>query len=91
MVDLVVYVPAVKCLVAGVFGAALRIAIQWRRDGVVPGGEADFGFGLLLEGFIGGAAGWISWMIGEDTLGAFVFGYAAPDAIENFMSGKKPS
>lgn len=89
------------CLVLGVVGAFIRVAIQWRRDGVVPVGDG-LNLSLLVETFIGAVAGGVSWLLFNGGgppetvylpglyLASLALGYSAPDALENILKTSTP-
>lgn len=97
-----VYITLILSLLLGLIGTWLRIIIQWRRDGVLPGGQS-WEFGLLTESFIGLVSGLIMWLvyfITEPTitnwlipilyLGCLAMGVAGTDSLENILKKYLP-
>lgn len=75
----------------GVLGAAVRILVQYKRDGQFP----TTGFDLYVEGFLGGTGGFMLWLCDlyqewkPMAVAAFGIGGIAADYLENFFAEKK--
>ena len=100
------YLTLILSLIAGDVGTWLRIAIQWNRDGIMPGDtvEKPWELSLLVETFIGACAGVLVWLLevainGAPTewlmpmlyVAAAALGFAGTDAIENLLGQYTPT
>lgn len=100
------YLTLILSIIGGDVGTWLRIAIQWNRDGVMPGDTTakPWELSLLVETFIGAIAGLVIWLIEISLTGppaewlhpvlylaAIGLGFAGTDAIENLMGQYNPS
>ena len=100
------YLTLIISVILGDVGTWLRIAIQWNRDKVMPGDTANkpWELSLLVETFIGAAAGLLVWLIEVSLTGppeaalhpllyiaAMALGFAGTDAIENLLGQYTPT
>ena len=96
------YLVLIWCIITAIVGTLLRMAIQWRRDGQFPGGEA-WEISAIVELFIGAVAGVILWFIACSTtsfeaalqpllyLSSISLGYAGADAVEGILKKYEPN
>lgn len=98
----IIFIVLLLCVFFAEVGTWLRMCIQYRRDGVWPGGE-EWELSTVVETFIAGCIGLIVWMvylitdIPEGWIQAVLYltaastGYAGADAIEGLLKRYEPN
>lgn len=99
---LIIYQTLIISILLGIVGTLVRVALQWRRDGIAPWGT-DWQFHLSTEIFIGAVCGGVCWLIYTLTeaqpetivvpilyLAALALGLAGTDSLENLLKKYVP-
>jgi len=97
----VMWILLASTLICGAIGAFGRMLFQWKRDGEFPG-KKEWEFSVIMELFLGGFIGLITWMITlivalPETwimphvwLTTIAVGYAGVDAMEAILKKYVP-
>ena len=97
----IIFTILIACVIFAVLGTWGRIAAQWNRDGILPGGK-PWELTLYVETFIGVICGLLIWLISlmagtPETwvqpmtyVGSLSLGYAGTDALEALLAKYLP-